>query len=755
MDSLWTTNLDARVVRIEPYDEAGVVVVTTDDDRLHCLDATSGHRRWTTEATRVGDVDETAVYLHSGGVVLALDAQTGDRLWRYVDAQDVTDLVTTGEAVGVRTYEFSTEPDEDHFTVLEAETGSELASTVDECRSSFEADGELYLVTYDEVQRYEPTRGLVTLSVPGDSGSVSTIETDVSNLYLGYEAVQTGTVAIDKQTGVQRFQTGGHTNDICLADTTLFTAMGTRDESAAVDVETGNELWTLDDGENFTHHVDTDDDTAYFETDIFGESTARITAVSREWGTRQWTWETDAASGVTVADGTVLVETDGVVALDAASGDQRWHSETMGRLEVVNDEVYVLDNQRLTNSTPGPVAQSGRSPPTSGPPTRTCTRSVTILSPRTPIPRPVRSRPRRRSSTLPTTIARRVVATRRCSRRARRRVQRSPTVQRVGPTSLASRTPSSVRSVEPTSTGEREIEPPQSSVPHSGQNDTDPYSRRSTPQPGQWFSSEASSPLPANTLVSRGASASPSASVAVSAPVASSPVNTFVPLSAVGSVSVAVVSAPVVVESVVSVTRLPELDPSTRVGSSSTAVYRLLGEPPDDSSTAVLSPSTIESTSTSPGPSTWTSTFESASVRTSTETDRLVLVWWLETAAPETGIRSTSVLTPDSLTVASICGATTAVLFAPVNSRVREPSPSTNSAAFAPLTVIVTDCRVGISHVTDVFAPDTSTSCSTTPKSRSTLRPSIVIIRRNWSTDPHKRVAVPDNDIHTGLRSES
>ncbi|MEZ3118136.1 PQQ-binding-like beta-propeller repeat protein [Halobaculum sp. MBLA0147] len=353
MDSLWTTTLDARVVRIEPYDEAGVVVVTTDDDWLHCLDATSGHRRWTTEATRVGDVDETAVYLYSDGIVLALDAQTGDRLWRYVDAQDVTDVVTTGEVVGVRTYESGTDLDGDHFTVLDAESGSELASTVDDCRSSFEADGELYLVTYDEVQRYEPTRGLVTLSVPGDSGTVGPIETDVSNLYLGYAAVQTGTVAIDKQTGVQRFQTGGYTNDICLADTTLFTAMGTGDESAAVDVETGNELWTLDDGEDFTHHVDTDDDTAYFETDISGESTARITAVSREWGTRQWTWETDAASGVTVADGTVLVETDGVVALDAESGDQRWHSETMGRLEVVHDEVYVLDNQRLHRLDPG------------------------------------------------------------------------------------------------------------------------------------------------------------------------------------------------------------------------------------------------------------------------------------------------------------------------------------------------------------------------------------------------------------------
>lgn len=345
MHSLWTTTLDARVVRIEPYDEAGVVVVTTDDDRLHCLDATSGHQRWTTEATRVGDVDETTLYLCSDGIVLALDAQTGDRLWRYVDAQDVSDVVTTGEVVGVRTYEHSTKLDEDHFTVLDAESGSELASTVDDCRSSFEADGELYLVTYDKVQRYGPTRGLTTLS--SGSGNVKRVETDVSNLYLGYASVQTGTVAIDKQTGIQRFQTGGYTHDICLADTTLFTAVGTGDESAAVDVETGNELWTLDDGEDFTVHVDTDDDTAYFETSIRGESTARITAVSREWGTQQWTWETDAADGLTVTDGTVLVETDGVVALDAASGDERWRSETMGRLEVVNDEVCVLDNQQL------------------------------------------------------------------------------------------------------------------------------------------------------------------------------------------------------------------------------------------------------------------------------------------------------------------------------------------------------------------------------------------------------------------------
>lgn len=84
----------------------------------------------------------------------------------------------------------------------------------------------------------------------------------------------------------------------------------------------------------------------------FGERRGRLTAVDRADGGEAWSLPSDAGhySHPVVADGTVYVKSDGLVAIDASSGDIRWRFGDAGsttRPVIDDDRLYTTSGHGI------------------------------------------------------------------------------------------------------------------------------------------------------------------------------------------------------------------------------------------------------------------------------------------------------------------------------------------------------------------------------------------------------------------------
>lgn len=349
MENVWTETVGSSVAGILPSDDDGVVLVSTTDDRLYCVDAASGRRLWTAERVEVAAVDERTVYLRSGPALVALDSESGDERWRYVDSQDIEAVVAAADVVGLRTSAVDSPSDGDHFVVLDAEDGTELAARTDNCRGLSAVDGEIYLVGGDGILRYERERGLVELAAVGgsESGELAGVEVGGETLFFGLGDVHVGVLALDRETGIEQFRTGGYTRDHAVTDGTVYAAFGAFKESRAIDADTGDVVWSVDDENEYARRVLPAGERVIFTCTDDGTGPHRIVAVEKRTGDHLWSWEQENYVSVAAVDGTVLAAGGGLYALDAASGDVEWRSKTMESFEVVGERVFVDDGTKL------------------------------------------------------------------------------------------------------------------------------------------------------------------------------------------------------------------------------------------------------------------------------------------------------------------------------------------------------------------------------------------------------------------------
>lgn len=343
MDARWTTQVSAPVSRLVSHDEHDVVFATADNDRQYCLNAKTGEVLWDVDVDpTIAAVDADQVYFRSGPTLLALDRDTGTQQWRYVDSQKITDVVVTDSLVGLRTFEMDTDFDEDHFVVLDRDTGDERFTVENNLHSVFRHSDTVYVSMDDSLCSYDTSSGWETICDTG--GTVNSVETDGSTLYLGTGA---GMMAVDIMTGIERFSVDGFTNDMILSDETVYAAYGKGSQSGAIDTQTGNRVWSLDDGEEFANEIALGESGVYFRVaeELLGSS--YLQRVSREWGRSEWTWERETISSIEVLGDVVVAASDGVVALESATGDIQWQSETMDSFYTIDDKLFLQDETSI------------------------------------------------------------------------------------------------------------------------------------------------------------------------------------------------------------------------------------------------------------------------------------------------------------------------------------------------------------------------------------------------------------------------
>jgi outer membrane protein assembly factor BamB len=350
MQSVWQTSVGGETSTVDVYQEAGVVVVTTDDGQWSVVDATTGRVRWSTGHGAVTAAGANAVYTvsRSEAEVVSWDAETGTERWRYAAPQSISQVVKAGETVGVSTFEVDTELDEDYMIVLDSRTGTERVSAQEDVRSIHEVDETLYFKTGNGIHAYENS-GLRVFCEASDSGDVNVVFDDHRCIYFGCTWPGTGLLAVAKGTGAKHFETGGYTNDAVRDGDTVVTAIGRGSQSGAFDTHTGRSRWILNDTSWYTKEVVTQGDLIYFRAnESFGEDDARVMAVTANDGSSVWSWRSKSLDSMSAVSGTVLIRgDDGVFGLDADTGDVLWQVGSATDYVTLDDAVFVHDDDRL------------------------------------------------------------------------------------------------------------------------------------------------------------------------------------------------------------------------------------------------------------------------------------------------------------------------------------------------------------------------------------------------------------------------
>lgn len=292
-DGSWTVPLAATNT---PTVDDGTVYVGSADDAVLALDAATGERQWRFPIApgfeddtpwSTATIDGGTVYVRTTTTVYALDAASGDERWHAgLDGERRSRTVAVGEDA------LYVQRDRRRVVALDADDG--------EPRWTYEAGSE-------------PSSRLRSLLAVADG-----------TIYL---ATFGGVHAVDAASGERvwrhRIEGYGRVYDVAVADGTVFL---TSSVVRALDAATGERTWAFDTESRSTQSR---------------SSLASVLPIGRAAASGG-----PGASPPAIADGTLYAKTDDgeVVALDAATGDAEWVADVGGSLHapvVVDDTVYV------------------------------------------------------------------------------------------------------------------------------------------------------------------------------------------------------------------------------------------------------------------------------------------------------------------------------------------------------------------------------------------------------------------------------
>lgn len=272
-EGIWMFEGPDDVVRSDPIVVGGTLYVTSRDNNLYAIDATDGTEQWQFDLGRgAGDASPTVVnntvYIAGSpfdSSVYAINADSGDQKW-----------VATAPNAGV-----------DEAPAVA--NGRVFVGSRDENIYALDADSG------EEVWRFEGPTAQVRASPTHHDGVV-------------YVAA-----------GVDIGQPIGERDH----DDTLY----------AINAETGNEVWQFSTAGRADLAPTVADGTVYvgtvevYESDDEWESRGTLHAIDTESGEEEWHYldpESSVSAAPTVADGTICVGTQGLVALDSETGEKEW-----------------------------------------------------------------------------------------------------------------------------------------------------------------------------------------------------------------------------------------------------------------------------------------------------------------------------------------------------------------------------------------------------------------------------------------------
>ncbi|MFC7072603.1 PQQ-binding-like beta-propeller repeat protein [Halovenus rubra] len=291
VEQFWSVNTGYHEVQSTPVVADGTVYVGGNDEAIHAIDVETSTYEWSVELpgtifTTPAVVNDT-VFVTSGEMVYALDAETGDELWTFSAGRFRTSPVVDDGTVYVASndafvYGLDAETGDQQWRF---ETGSSLAATpavadgtvyvggTDETVYALDAETGDEVWTFDDVSsvknapvvRYgrvyvaarggtvhalDATDGTRIWQTDTDSRNIATPAVDGGTVFVGGDLV--GLTALDADTGdeVWTFEERATATSPVVSDGVVF--LGTDSGLYGVDAHTGTETWSLDLGEAVT-----------------------------------------------------------------------------------------------------------------------------------------------------------------------------------------------------------------------------------------------------------------------------------------------------------------------------------------------------------------------------------------------------------------------------------------------------------------------------------------------------------------------
>lgn len=207
----------------------------------------------------------------------------------------------------------------------------------------------------DRLVAYDASDGATVWDADRPAGYLA-VDADRDRLYTAGDA---GVVhAFDARSGDHQwsFETGARTAPpgVAPAGETIYAATSTPDQPGtlfALDAATGDERWQAPIAKPADLSAPAVGADHVFVAS-FGERSGLFTAFDRADGTEAWTRPTESwrYAHPVAADGTVYVKSEGMLAIDAASGDVRWRFDAAGtttRPLVVGDRLYTTSDNGI------------------------------------------------------------------------------------------------------------------------------------------------------------------------------------------------------------------------------------------------------------------------------------------------------------------------------------------------------------------------------------------------------------------------
>ena len=310
---------------------------------LLALDAATGERLWRGDFPDETDsgpvIHEGNVLIAAGGDLLAVDATTGEREWSVgVPAGGVADLVAREEVVYVGTREGGRDGEP---------VGYVLALAAD--------DGE---------KRWQTsTRDLYDPIYPAGVGEIGADEDGVAFVTDDGSGSATANLGLDPSDGSKRWLNSGrnHGGALTVADGTVYTG-GFYGGLVAEDVPTGEQRWQAVPGPA-VGSIGVDDERVYATTPSgAGVEEARLVALDVDDGEEDWLvpFSRTSAGEFAVGEAVYVASEAGLRALDPDDGEKLWHvdpadlptvdeNEWTGvrQVAVVDEVVYLVHGERV------------------------------------------------------------------------------------------------------------------------------------------------------------------------------------------------------------------------------------------------------------------------------------------------------------------------------------------------------------------------------------------------------------------------